>query len=64
MKIKIFYDDNMIRPFGNETVSYIRDAMAQAQNIYMNDSLTTKIIFQIDENVEHIPEKWTAAESL
>jgi hypothetical protein len=64
MKIKIFYDDNLKTYHGNETVSYIRDVMAQAQNIYMNDSLTTKIIFQIDENVEHIPEKWTAAESL
>ena len=62
--IKIFYDDNFKDKFQGESVNVIRRLIAYAQHIWKYPTLTTKVIFNIDPNIENIPERYNASNSM
>jgi hypothetical protein len=65
MKVKVFYDDNFKAKFGDDSVNAARRVMAQAQNVFRwKESLTTEIIFKIDNSVDYIPGKWIASKDV
>jgi hypothetical protein len=65
MSVKVRYDTNFQKKFGNQTLNTVRKVMAFAQAQFMlKASLTTTITLDIDPNVEYIPGKWVADNDL
>jgi hypothetical protein len=64
LKIKCFYDATFKAKHGADSINAVRRVMAQAQNIYMSPTLTTKVVFEIDSEVDFKDEKWNAPDDM
>ncbi len=64
MKIKCAYDATFKDKHGADSVNAVRRVMAQAQNVYMWPTLTTKVVFEIDSEVDFKDEKWNAPDDM
>ena len=58
LKIKAFYDDDFRKQFGNDSENAIRRMLAQAQNVFRYESLTSKVIFKV-QSIEYLSGSWS-----
>jgi hypothetical protein len=50
--------EGFAKQFGSDAVNVARRIMAHTQNVWMWPSLTTKVIFEVDQDVRALPGIW------